>query len=107
MGQRNRHGEKTIARAAKLKMAEAMKKFTRATALKELALGADPSEDRFTKHANYHVRARAWRKMGMPLPDDPVEVEKFLKSIHTSPEKVAGFIKTGDETPQTEEQSNG
>lgn len=105
MGQRNRHGEKTVARSKKLKLAEAMKKFTRAEAEKALAKGADPSEKRFVQHENYHVRAKAWRKMGMPLPDDVSEQEKFLKSIHTSPEKVAGFVKMGEETPAPEQTS--
>lgn len=117
MGQRNRHGQKVIAHTKKVKMVAAMKEFTRMDAEKALANGADPAEQvtnkdgkkagRFTEHPNYHVRAKAWRKMGMPLPEDEKEREKFLASIHVNPEKVAGFVKTGDEVPQAEEQVNG
>lgn len=110
MGQRNRHGENTIRRANKLKLVDAIKKLehgTRAKAERALAKGADPNAERFLKHQNYHVRAKAWRKMGMPLPEDAAEREKFLQSIHVKLEQVAGFNKTGDEVPQTEEQVNG
>lgn len=33
--------------------------FTRAKAEKALTRGADPTEERFTRHQNKHVRARA------------------------------------------------
>jgi hypothetical protein len=60
--------------------AKAEKKYTRAQAEKALANGVDASL--FEKHANYHVRAKAWKKLGSPLPDGAEEQEKFLKSIH-------------------------
>lgn len=57
------------------------RKYTRAQAEKALSAGADPEQ--FTKHANYHVRAKAWVKMGRPLPEGKEEdQEKFLRSIH-------------------------
>lgn len=34
-------------------------RFTRAKAEKALSRGADPTEERFTKHDNKHVRAKA------------------------------------------------
>ena len=59
---------------------KAEKKYTRAQAERALSRGVDPQK--FTKHSNYHVRAKAWTKMGKPLPDDSGEAEKFLASIH-------------------------
>lgn len=35
--------------------------FTRAKAERALSRGADPTEERFTKHQNKHVRAKAAR----------------------------------------------
>lgn len=60
--------------------AKAEKKYTRAQAERALSNGADPAQ--FANHGNYHVRAKAWVKMGKPLPSDPAEQEKFLKGIH-------------------------
>lgn len=56
------------------------KKYTRAQAERALSRGVNP--EIFTKHQNYHVRAKAWRKMGCPLPEDELERAKFLASIH-------------------------
>ena len=56
------------------------KHYTRAQAERALSRGVDPTT--FTNHQNYHVRAKAWRKMGCPLPEDATERTKFLASIH-------------------------
>jgi hypothetical protein len=56
------------------------KVLTRAQAEKALTAGANP--ENFVKHPNYHVRAKAWRKSGSPLPDNAEERSKFLASIH-------------------------
>jgi hypothetical protein len=58
------------------------KLFTRAKAEALLASGANPNEDRFVKHENYHVRQKAWKKAGMPLPENEDERAKFLSTIH-------------------------
>ena len=45
----------------------------------------DPKQPGSTSnHANYHVRAKAWKKMGMPIPDGWLKSdrEKFFESIH-------------------------
>lgn len=82
MGQRRRNGQNKLKLKRHSDVVSANKKFTRMHAEKALARGADPSEARFTGHANYHVRAKAWRKMGMPLPEDAGERVKFLETIH-------------------------
>ena len=89
MGVRGRNGEKKAAELAKTKRNEAMKKFTRSDADKALSKGADPSEDRFVKHANYHVRRRSFLLMGKELPTDPEAREKLCKELHLKdPNKV-------------------
>lgn len=56
------------------------KVYTRAGAEKQLAAGADPN--RFIKHVNYHVRAKAWKKLGKPEMGNAEEHAKFLAGIH-------------------------
>lgn len=56
-----------------------VKVVTRARAEYELSHGADPES--FTKHANYHVRRKAWEKMGRPLPESTDEQNKFLATL--------------------------
>lgn len=55
------------------------KKYTRAQAERALVRGVDPEP--FTKHANYHVRYKAWRNMGSPLPGSEQEVNTLLASL--------------------------
>lgn len=52
---------------------------TRARAEYELSHGADP--ENFTKHANCHVRRKAWQKMGRPLPEGVEDQNKFLATL--------------------------
>lgn len=54
--------------------------ISRAQAEKKLAGGADANQ--FTKHANYHVRAKAWKKLGKPEMGNAEEHAKFLAGIH-------------------------
>lgn len=91
MGQRKRNGQNKLKVKRHHDVISANKKFTRKHAESALSRGADPAEmverdgkvvGRFTDHANYHVRAKAWRKMGMPLPEGADEKAKFLASIH-------------------------
>lgn len=82
MGQRRRNGQNKLKVKRHHTVISDNKKFTRKHAESAMARGADPSDDRFTKHANYHVRAKAWRKMGMPLPEDTEEQARFLATIH-------------------------
>lgn len=56
---------------------------TRARAEKLLSGGADPAQ--FTKHGNYHVRRKAWEKMGRPLPENTEEANKFLATLQGMP----------------------
>jgi hypothetical protein len=58
--------EKKIKR---MKLAEARKEFTRSRAERALRNGADPTESRFTNHANYHVRYKAWVAAGAVVPE--------------------------------------
>lgn len=55
------------------------KVITRAHAEKALSHGADPTQ--FVKHANAHVRRKAWVLMGKPLPEDLTEQNKFLATL--------------------------
>jgi len=55
------------------------KKYTRAQAERALSAGMDPEP--FTKHANYHVRRKAWTLMGKPLPEGLEEQNKFLVTL--------------------------
>ena len=65
--------------------------YSRAKSEKLLSAGADPAQTfrndkgttqgRFTDHPNYHVRRKAWMKMGQPLPEDAGERAKFLASL--------------------------
>lgn len=82
--------------------------YTRAKSEKLLAAGADPTvtfrddkgatRGRYTDHPNYHVRRKAWMKMGQPLPEDPTERAKFLASLH---------LKEKAPEPAAQEESNG
>jgi hypothetical protein len=82
--------------------------YSRARAERELSAGADPTRTfenekgvtvgHFTNHPNYHVRKKAWMKMGQPLPEDPAERAKFLASLK---------IKEKPAEPQPTEESNG
>lgn len=77
------------------------KHYTRMQAERAISSGAVPPErfldmsDPFKKgdaknpgntsnHDNYHVRAKAWKKMGSPIPDgwNEEDVLKFYASIH-------------------------
>lgn len=82
MGVRNRSAQKKQRQLAIKKLHEDHKRFSRRKAEHALVKGADPSEERFAKHKNYHVRALAWKKMGKPLPEDATERAKFLAGIH-------------------------
>lgn len=55
------------------------KVITRAQAEKALSTGATPEE--FVKHANYHVRRKAWVLMGKILPENKDEANKFLATL--------------------------
>lgn len=80
-------------------MALDMKKLTRAQAERHMQLiGLDietadgpvigkPDYREFMSHANYHVRNKAWKKMGKPVPSDrsPVELKTFFDGLHYKP----------------------
>jgi len=82
--------------AAKKARAKGVKVWTRKQAEKALSQGVDPEQ--FAKHSNYHVRAKAWKKMGCPLPEDEGERSKFLASLHIK-EKVEP-VEAEPEVPQ-------
>jgi hypothetical protein len=84
MGIRGRSGQKKVKqmRMAKAVVARRAIKLTRHQAEMALSHGEDPTQERFTKHANAHVRAKAWRLMGSPMPETQAEQDAFLKSIH-------------------------
>jgi hypothetical protein len=66
--------------ATKSNKVKAVKTYTRAQAERALSAGADPNN--FVKHANYHVRAKAWKKLGQPEMGNAEEHAKFLAGIH-------------------------
>jgi hypothetical protein len=93
MGVRGRNSEKKLHEVKVQKLHAALKLFTRSKAEAALANGADPTAMRdtdgkphglFTEHANYHVRVRAWVKMGRPLPEGLAEQNKFLLTLQGS-----------------------
>lgn len=59
---------------------KAERKYTRAQAEKAISAGVSPEQ--FLKHANYHVRAKAWKKLGQPEQGSADEHAKFLAGIH-------------------------
>lgn len=61
-------------------MSQDMMKLTRARAEKLLSVGADPTA--FLKHANYHVRRKAWVKLGRQIPDDYKGQCELAEGIH-------------------------
>src|ERR1700690_557764 len=81
--------------ATKKARAKGDKVYTRKQPEKALSQGVDP--ELFVKHHNYHVRAKAWKKMGCPLPENLEERSKFLASIHIK-EKVEVVEETPVET---------
>lgn len=82
MGVRKRNGERNIHKLKLKEINAARRSFTRMDAEKLIAGGADPSEERFTSHKNYHVRSKAFRKMGSPFPEDATERAKLCASLH-------------------------
>lgn len=85
-----------------LKLKQAKKSFTRAKAERLLANGTNPSEERFTKHANYHVRRRSFVLRRSPMPDNETDRAKLMADLHIKPKPVAQ-VEAGD-TRTTEEQ---
>jgi hypothetical protein len=65
---------------------------TRHRAERQLTAGADPEavftdskgtkQKKYLNHPNYHVRTRAWVKMGRPLPEGEKEVNDFLLKLY-------------------------
>lgn len=82
MGVRKRNGQRNIHKLKIKEINAARRSFTRADAEKLLARGVDPSEERFTSHKNYHVRVKAFRKMGSPFPENATERTKLCASLH-------------------------
>lgn len=85
MGVRQRNSEKKILEKLKSDLRSALKLFTRAKAEQALRNGAEPSEERFTAHANYHIRRLSWQKMGRPLPEEMSAQNKFLATLQGTP----------------------
>lgn len=59
-------------------MAEA-RQMTRARAERAISGGADPTP--FLGHGNYHVRRKAWVKLGRPMPIDKAERAALATSL--------------------------
>jgi hypothetical protein len=92
MGVRNRNGQRKVHQTLVQKIHIANRAFTRAKAERALAQGMDPTTTEkddsgkerpiFLEHANYHVRAKAFRKMGSPYPENAAECAKLCASLH-------------------------
>lgn len=76
-----------------------VKTYTRMQAERLISKGFDPSQ--FVSHPNYHVRARAWTKMGKPLHSDPAERTKFLASIKVKETVDASLESPAPDAPTT------
>lgn len=81
MGIRNRNSEKKTREDNKQKLHNARKEFTRAKAEHALRNGADPTEERFTEHRNYHVRLLAWRMAGAVIPETENERKALAERL--------------------------
>ena len=73
----------TMPKEEKLIRSKGERVYTRAQSERQLANGADP--ENFTKHANYHVRRKAWVLMGSPLPESLEDQNKFLVTLQGTP----------------------
>jgi hypothetical protein len=74
--------------------AKKVKHYTRMQAERAIASGhtppetfldiSDPTKKGGANHENYHVRAKAWKKLGSPIPETWNEEDtlKFYASIH-------------------------
>ncbi len=62
----------------KQKLNEALKEHTRAKALYELNNGANPNDEQYVKHRNYHVRMRAFHLRGAVIPTDEGEKKNLF-----------------------------
>lgn len=82
MGNRHRVAEKKRHRELLLKLGEDDKRFSRAKADAELSAGANPAEDRFVKHQNYHIRQRAWKLRGKPVPEGQEAQKDLMENLH-------------------------
>lgn len=80
----------------KPKKVKEAKVFTRAQAEKALANGDNP--EKFTNHQNSHVRLKAWKKMGFPLPNSDKDKRNFFVSLCSGleQEKMKEFQKVND-----------
>jgi len=65
-----------------------------------LSRGADPTDELFTKHHNYHIKRRALllnlRAGNATLPTDEKELTKLLTDLHIKPELVAQYVSTSE-----------
>ena len=66
---------------AKNKLAQAQRGFTRTKAENALLAGEDATDERFTKHPNYHVRLLAWKKQGGAIPEDKSALAALLETL--------------------------
>ena len=98
MGLRGRSAEKKIHHNLQTKIREDNKRFSRAKAEKKLSGGADPATTTesggkviriFLDHTNYHVRAKAFKLMGSPYPEDAEECAKLCASLKIKNPKVS------------------
>ena len=62
---------------------KADKKYTRAQAEKAISAGVDPAL--FVGHGNYHVRVKAWCRMGKPTPENQDQLNRLLVTFQGRP----------------------
>lgn len=79
MGVRKRSGNKKRHELDIKRIHEADKQFSRQKAEKLLSNGADPTEDRFVNHVNYHVRRKSLLLSGTATIETATEVAKTSK----------------------------
>ncbi len=82
MGLRKRGGEKIKHKGIKAKEKADDKLFSRSMAMRALASGADPSEERFASHTNYHIRRKSFLMSGKALPENAEERAELCKKLH-------------------------
>jgi len=71
-----------------------------------LSSGANPMDDLFVKHHNYHVRRRAMllnlKAGNVQLPTDEAEITKVLAELHIKPSVIAAYLPEGFIKPLVE-----
>lgn len=77
------------------------KKLTRKNAERAITLGNNETVEALRKHQNYHVRKKAWVKLGKPMPEKDEDCVALYNDLHMVKERNA-FLEQAKERMQVE-----